>query len=138
MLSAPHLDTPRTQVWWRGDKVQKASAAAPFGPEGLEEIGHLGAVGCAAALALATVFAFAAVVAGFAAALALAVVLALTGVLCGLVGIGIPQTGLGHLGRGSLRRCRARGSRMSRNGSAHQSGQSCGEEQSIELILHGD
>src|SRR5713226_4183306 len=43
--------------------------------------GHLGAVGCAATLALAGVLAFAAVVAGLATALALARVLAFTGVL---------------------------------------------------------
>src|SRR5713226_8414788 len=43
--------------------------------------GHLGAVGCATALALARVLAFATIVARFAAALALARVLAFTGVL---------------------------------------------------------
>src|SRR5260370_9953734 len=43
--------------------------------------GHLGAVGCASALALARVLAFATIVARFAAALALARVLAFTGVL---------------------------------------------------------
>src|SRR5258708_3089490 len=42
--------------------------------------GHLGAVGCATALALARVLAFATIVARFAAALALARVLAFTGV----------------------------------------------------------
>ena len=44
-------------------------------------VGHLRAVSCAAALALARVLGFAAVVAGLAAALALAGVLALTSVL---------------------------------------------------------
>src|SRR5216684_78606 len=44
-------------------------------------IRHLGAIGCAATLALARVLAFATVVAGLAAALALAGVLAFTGVL---------------------------------------------------------
>jgi hypothetical protein len=48
---------------------------------GVKLLRHLGAVGGAAALALARVLAFAAVVAGLAAALALAAVLALTSVL---------------------------------------------------------
>ena len=67
---------------WRGEVCwSPASLAAPSPGEGLDEVGHLGAVGSAAALALAAVLALATVVAGLAAALAFAVVLAFTGVL---------------------------------------------------------
>ena len=49
-------------------------------------LGHLGAVSCAAALAFAAVFGFAAVVAALAATLALAIVFAFTGVLPCILG----------------------------------------------------
>src|ERR1700728_1470848 len=100
----------------------------------LDQTRHLGAVSCASTLALAAVLAFAAVVARLAAALAFTVVFAFTGVL-GSVLAGIAQAGLGRLGRGALRRCARCGS-VSRNGSANQTGESCGEQQSIELVLH--
>src|SRR5258708_30523291 len=91
--------------------------------------GHLGAVGCATALALARVLAFATIVARFAAALALARVLAFTGVLflhllvrllvglllCILTGGGtlpprakIPCLAAGAGSRGQARACRHR------------------------------
>src|ERR1035441_1762097 len=103
------------------------------GPPGrLDQLRHLRAVGCAVALALAAVLTLAAVVARFAAALALTVILALTRMLGGVLA-GVAQAGLGRLGRGALRRC-SRCGRVSSNGSADQTGESCGEQQSIELV----
>ena len=100
----------------------------------LDELRHLGAVGCAAALALAAVLLFAAVVAALAAALTLTVILAFTGMLGWLVRIGITQAGLGRLDRRVL--CIVCGCRVSRDGSAHQTRESSGEQHCTELVLH--
>ena len=96
----------------------------------LDGVGHLGAVGGAAALALATVLALAAVVAGLAAALALAIVLAFTGVLGGVViGAAVAEAGLDTLAdlpveepgwrRGPRRRFRRPGRRELPSGAEH-------------------
>ena len=101
-------------------------------PGKLDQLRHLGAVGCAAALALAAVLSFAAVVARLAAALAFAVVLAFTGMLGGLVGTGETHAGLCRLdGRavGTI------GGSLGRNGgSADQSGECCRQKQCIQFF----
>ena len=116
-----------------GEDASGLSAASAM-EKCLDELRHLGAVCCTAALALAAVLLLAAVVAALAAALAFAVVFAFTGMLGWLVGIGITQTGLGRFDRRVL--CVVRGCRVSRDGSAHQTGQSSGEQHGIELVLH--
>ena len=100
----------------------------------LSELRHLGAVGRAAALAFAAVLLLAAVVAALAAALSLAVVLSFTGVLGWLVGIGVTQAGLGCFYRRVL--CVVCCGSVSRDGSAHQTGESSGEQHCTELVLH--
>ena len=92
------------KIAWIGRAFAADEAHRSASPD-LDELRHLGAVGCAAALALAAVLAFAAVVAGLAAALSLAIVLAFTGVLGRLVLSGVAEAGLGRLDRGALRSC---------------------------------
>ena len=102
---------------------------------GLSEAGlwHLGAVGRAAALALAGILAFAALVAGLAAARSLAIVLAFTGVLGSRGLLTEAETGPGEVGRA----VRGRVCRLSCNrGATGETGESCGQKQSIQLILH--
>src|ERR1700722_18165785 len=82
-------------------------------------LGHLRAVGCAAALALARVLAFAAVVARFTSALALAGVLTLASVLflhLGICGLLI-RLGRVHAGEkvGRLNRCGGTGEQTSKS-----------------------
>ena len=111
-------------------RVQKAVRRFRIGLDGL---GHLGAVSSAAALALAAILGFAAIVAGFAAALTLAVILAFTGVLCRLVLIDVLQAGLGGLD-GSLGRVGRGG--MCNRGSTNQTGESSRQQHCIQLVLH--
>ena len=99
----------------------------------LDNLGHLGAVGGAAALAFAAVLALATVVAGLAAALALAVILAFTGMLCGLVAVDVSQTSLCGLHidlRGIA------GSSVRNRGSADKARESGRQKKRIELVLH--
>jgi hypothetical protein len=105
-------------------------------PVELCEAWHRGAVGGAASLAFATVFAGAAVITGFASALAFTVILAFTGVLGGVeVRTAVAQTGPhdlgGVCGDGVLR------GRVGGNGaSAGQTGQCGREEHCIQLVFH--
>src|SRR5260370_13888089 len=85
-IGGKRFSSPRTEGKREGqrsspapDQDRLASGTSLLG--WLLFFGHLGAVGCAATLALAGVLAFAAVVAGLATALALARVLAFTCVL---------------------------------------------------------
>ena len=103
----------------------------------LDELRHLGAVGRAATLAFAAVLRLASVVTGLAAALSLAIVLALTGMLGWLVCIGIAESGLGSLDHWIVG-VRARGGRVSRDGSTHQTSESSREQHCTELVLHVD
>jgi len=103
---------------------------------GLDEAGWLGAVGGATALALAGVLALAALVAGLAAASSLAIVFAFTGVLCrrGIL-TGAQQTSLGNSGLGRV----GVGGGFGRNRrSTDQAGERCGQQESIQLVLHFD
>ena len=97
-----------------------------------------GAIGSAAALALATVLAFAAIVSGLTTTLAFAIVLALaamlvlvvhadqanTGCSCGLGSRGLGWPIAGSLGRNSC--------------AANQTSESGGEHKCFQGILHGD
>src|SRR4051812_44874653 len=87
----------------------------------LDRLGHRRAIGRTAALALAAVLAFAAVVAGFAAALALAIVLAFTAVLGRLVRTGQPDPSLRRLDAGAIGTVRGRLGRY--GGSTDQAGE---------------
>jgi hypothetical protein len=98
----------------------------------------LGAIGSAAALALAAVLAFAAIVSGLTTALAFAIVLALAGMLILVVHTDQANTGCG-------RRLRSRGLGWAiagglgrSSGAANQTGESGGEHKCFQGILHGD
>ena len=98
----------------------------------------LGTVRCATALALATVLAFAAVVARFASALALTVVLAFTGVLAGVLEVGLQMHGSAN-----LRVCAHGGlsvggwlSIEAGRGATEQSGYSRSQNESLDAIIH--
>lgn len=110
-------------------------AAAPHRVTELSNRWWLGAVGCAAALALAGVLAFAAVVTGLAAALSLAIVFAFTGVLAlVLIERGLSERRFARLdhagaagGRGSCLHCGCAG---------EQTRYGCGYHQGLHRMFH--
>jgi hypothetical protein len=105
-------------------------------PRGLGEVRlrHLGAVGCATALAFAAVLALAAVVAALAAALAFTVVLAFTGMLGGvLIRARIAEARFSELRGTGL----GVGLRMGGNrGSTRKTCERSSQKQCIQLIFH--
>ena len=121
----------------RGVHEGRVPSCSPRERTTLRHVG-LGAVRCAAALALAAVLAFAAVVARFASALAFTVVLALTAVLGGVLIVGLEVHS-----RADLRACAHAGlsigswlSIEAGRGATEQTGYSRSQNESLDAIVH--